>query len=90
MITIIILVLCVLQNDAGMCQLLATVLQALQSYVDWIPIKHIIQNNGLLLQMLVVLLMEPSVQNGAVDVLVMIGTRKVGDVLEYEDGLLIS
>ena len=53
------------------------ILNTLSAYVDWASAQYVFDNNGLLLQMLCLMLQDASLQLPAAECLLIIANRKV-------------
>ncbi|XP_064601794.1 LOW QUALITY PROTEIN: exportin-5-like [Liolophura sinensis] len=78
---------CIIQAAAH-CKVSQAVLSCLSGYVDWVNMSHILENNGLLLQMLCLLLSEEKLQVYAAECLLLIVSRK-GQVEERKPLLIL-
>ncbi|ESO90188.1 hypothetical protein LOTGIDRAFT_192362 [Lottia gigantea] len=64
------------QESLAVNKVSQAVLMTLTGFVDWVPMSHIVENNGLLLQLLCLLLNESSLQLHSAECLLLIVSRK--------------
>ena len=60
-----------------MCHVAKVILVVLASYVEWAPITNIMFDEGIVLQICVLLLQDKQLQNAAAEVLLQLASRKV-------------
>ena len=76
-----------LQAASVSCRLAQAVINTLAGFVDWINMSYIAAENGLLLQLLCLLLNDSRLQLAAAECLLVITSRKVSTSLVTVDSL---